>query len=81
MEQLARDGLIAREATESGVRVRLRDTDEVERRTRELIAAESSCCSFLTFRLDRVDRELILEISGPDHARPIIDLFFAPAAA
>jgi hypothetical protein len=81
IEKLAHDGLIAREATSCGVRVRMRDTEDVERRTRELIAAESSCCSFLTFGLERVDGELILEISGPDDARPIIDLFFAPTAA
>jgi hypothetical protein len=61
--------------------VRLRDTEDVERRTRELIAAESSCCSFLTFILERVDGgELVRDISGPDDARPVIDLVFAPAA-
>jgi hypothetical protein len=59
----------------------LRDTDDVERRVRELIAAESSCCSFLTFALERVDGELVLDIDGPADARPVIDLFFAPAAA
>jgi hypothetical protein len=81
IEKLAHDGLIAREATHAGLRVRLRDTEDVERRTRELIAAESTCCSFLTFSLERVDGELALEIRGPDDARPVIDLFFAPAAA
>jgi hypothetical protein len=77
IEELARDGLIGRESTDAGLRVRLRDTEDVERRTRELIAAESSCCSFLTFSLERVDGELALEIRGPDDARPVIDLFFA----
>jgi hypothetical protein len=81
IEQLAQERLIAREPGDAGLRVRLRDTEDIERRTRELIAAESSCCSFLTFSLGRVDGELVLEISGPDDARPVIDLFFAPAAA
>jgi hypothetical protein len=81
IEELSRDGLIARTPTDSGLRVRLRDSNDIERRTRELIAAESSCCSFLTFDLQRVDGELVLQISGPDDARPVIDLFFAPAAA
>jgi hypothetical protein len=81
IEKLAVDGLIARESTDAGLRVRLRDTEDVERRARELIAAESSCCSFLTFSLERVDGELVLEIVGPDDARPIIDLFFAPTVA
>jgi len=80
IEALARDGVIARTPTDSGLSVRLRDSNDIERRTRELIAAESSCCSFLTFDLERVDGELLLEISGPDDARPVIDLLFAPAA-
>ena len=80
LTELAQDGLIAREPTDRGLRVRLRDSEDIERRTRQLIAAESSCCSFLTFKLERVGDELVLEISGSDDAQPVIDLFFAPAA-
>ena len=79
IERLAQDGLIARDSSDAGLRVRLRDTEDVERRTRQLIAAESSCCPFLTFRLERVDGELVLQIGGPDDAQPVIDLVFAPA--
>ena len=53
----------------------------MERRLRELIAAESSCCSFLSFSLERVDGELVLDVTGPPDARPVIDLFFAPSEA
>ena len=74
---LARDALIARESTPTGLRVRLRGGDDVERRTRELIAAESTCCSFLTFSLTRAGGELVLDVEGSDDARPVIDLFFA----
>jgi hypothetical protein len=81
IEKLTQDGLIARESSDGGLRVRLRDTEDVERRVRELIAAESSCCSFLAFGLERVDGELVLEIRGPDDAQPVIDLFFAPTVA
>jgi hypothetical protein len=77
IDKLAEDGLIARESTHAGVRVRLRDTEDVARRTRDLIAAESSCCPFLTFSLEHVDGELVLEISGPEEAAPVVDLFFA----
>jgi hypothetical protein len=80
IDELAQDGLIAREPTDAALRVRLRDIEDIERRTRELIAAESSCCSFLTFSLERVDDELVLETSRPDDVRAVIDLFFAPAA-
>ena len=77
IDALASDGLIDRTGTERGVRVRLRDTPEIERRTRELVMAESSCCAFLDFTLGREDDAIVLEITGPEDARPVIDLFFA----
>ena len=77
IDTLAADGLIDRTTTETGLRVRLRDTPEIVRRTRELIAAESRCCAFLEFTLTRDGGELVLEIAGPDEARPVIDMFFA----
>ncbi len=77
VEALAADGLLARTPTDAGLRVRLRDTPEIEQRTRELVAAESACCAFLDFDLRRDDGDLVLEISGPRDARPVIELFFA----
>src|SRR3954469_9245776 len=65
---LAADGLLERTTTDTGLRVRLRDTPEIERRTRELVAAESKCCAFLDFHLARDDGELVLDISGPADA-------------
>jgi len=81
IDALAADGLLDRTATETGLRVRLRDTPEIEQRTRELIAAESQCCAFLEFELAREGGDLVLDITGPADARPVIDLFFAPSAS
>jgi hypothetical protein len=81
IDALAADHLLDRAATDAGVRVRLRDAPGVERRARDLVAAESRCCAFLDFDLVREDGALVLEISGPPDARPLIDRFFAPAAA
>jgi hypothetical protein len=78
IESLAADALLGRTATGSGLRVRLRDTPETERRTRELVEAESRCCPFLDFQLGRADGELVLEVGGPPEARPVIEMFFAP---
>jgi hypothetical protein len=80
IDALAADGLLDRTPTASGLRVRLRDTPEIERRTRELVAAESRCCAFLDFTLRRDDGDLVLDIAGPQAARPVIDMFFAPEA-
>ena len=78
IDALAADGLLDRTPTDAGLRVRLRDTPDVERRTRELVAAESRCCAFLDFQLEREDGALVLEIAGPADARPVIEMFFAP---
>ncbi len=78
IDALSAAGLLDRTPTDAGLRVRLRDTPEIELRTRELVAAESACCAFLDFDLRRDDGELVLEISGPAEARPVIELFFAP---
>ena len=81
IETLAADGLLDRTQTASGLRVRLRDTPDIERRTRELVVAETACCAFLNFTVGHEDGALVLDISGPDEARPVIDLFFATGAA
>lgn len=81
IDALAADGLIDRTATAHGVRVRLRGTPEIERRVRELVAAESECCAFLDFTLGREDDAIVLEIAGPHEARPVIDLFFDPGVS
>jgi hypothetical protein len=81
IDALAADGVLERTPTEKGMRVRLRDTADIERRTRELVAAESECCAFLDFALGRENGDLVLDISGPEDARPVIEMFFAPEAA
>lgn len=81
IDALAADGLLDRTATDHGLRVRLLDRPHIEQRTRELVAAESKCCAFLDFELGRDQGDLVLDISGPEDARPVIELFFARDAA
>ena len=79
IEALAADGLLERTPTPGGVRIHLRDAPDIERRARELIAAEADCCAFLTFTLRRDQGALVLDVAGPPEARPVIDLFLAGA--
>jgi hypothetical protein len=81
IEALSADGLLDRTRTAAGLRVRLRDTPDIEQRTRELVAAEFRCCAFLDFDLGRENGDLVLDISGPEDARPVIEMFFASEAA
>jgi hypothetical protein len=77
IDALATDGLLDRTPTNTGLRVRLRDTPQIEQRIRELIASESKCCAFLDFTLHRDGGELVLDIAGAEDARPVIEMFFA----
>lgn len=77
IDALAAEGLLDRTRTDAGLRVRLRDTPGIERRTRALVAAESRCCPFLDFALEREDGALVLEIRGPAEAAPVLEQFFA----
>jgi hypothetical protein len=75
------DALIDSEPTARGMRARLRNSPDVERRLQELIDAESRCCAFLTFELARDGDVLVLDITGHADARPVIEFYFARAAA
>jgi hypothetical protein len=77
IDSLASDALLGQDEIAGGVRSRFRRTPDVEARVRELVAAESSCCRFLSFDVSRGDGELWLEITGSPEARPVIDQFFA----
>jgi hypothetical protein len=79
IDALAADGLLDRTPTDAGLRVRLRDAPEIERRVRELVAAEARCCPFLELTIGRDGGALVLEIGGPADARPVIEMLFAPA--
>ncbi len=75
------DALIDSAPTARGMRARLRDSPDVERRVQELIDAEARCCPFLAFELGRDGDVLVLDINGHADARPVIEFYFARAAA
>jgi hypothetical protein len=79
IDALLRDALLHQREIAGGLRTSFRDTPDVERRVRELIAAESRCCAFLSFAVGRVHDALWVDITGAPEARPVIDQFFAAA--
>jgi hypothetical protein len=81
IEALVADALLGQDEIEGGVRSRFRYAPDVERRVRELIAAEASCCAFLSFGLAREDGELWLDVTGAPEARPVIERFFVACGA
>jgi hypothetical protein len=79
IDALASDALLDQREIPGGLRTTFRDAPDVERRVRELVAAESRCCAFLSFAVGREDDTLWLDITGAPEARPVIDQFFAAA--
>jgi hypothetical protein len=76
---LTADALVDHEPIAGGVRWRFRASAGVEQRIRDLVHAESECCPFLRFDLKR-DAALVLDITGPPDAQPVILKFFATAS-
>jgi hypothetical protein len=75
--QIAQRALRSREPLERGARLTFAGDAVTERDLRDLIAAESQCCAFLTFDLEREDDALRLDVTGPEDAQPIIAQLFA----
>jgi hypothetical protein len=74
---LAARALRSRAPTPAGERLVFADTPEVEAELRAAIAAEARCCPFLAMELRRTRDGLVLEVSGPQDARPIVAMLFA----
>jgi hypothetical protein len=77
LASLAARALRSREQTAEGERLTFADNPETERALRAAMAAEASCCAFLRMDLQRRDEGLVLDIAGPQDARPIIAELFA----
>jgi hypothetical protein len=78
LSALAEHALRSREPTERGERLTFDPDEQVERELRAAVAAEASCCAFLTMDLERHDDRLVLDIAGSSpQARSIIAELFA----
>jgi MerR family copper efflux transcriptional regulator len=76
-DRVAHAALLDRQAIDGGARLTFADGEQRRAELEALIAAESSCCPFLTMQLRRANGRLILDVTGPDAAAPIIDEMFA----
>jgi hypothetical protein len=74
--ELASVALVDAVRTPDGARLQLRRDDSVEASLRRLIEAERRCCSFLEFAVDLRCAGILVEVSGPPSARPLIDRLF-----
>jgi hypothetical protein len=75
--ELAARSLVLREPLPDGARLFFAADPATEREVRAVVAAEARCCSFLRFGLRRTGKALVLDVTGPEQARPVIDELFA----
>jgi hypothetical protein len=78
--QLAQRALRSRQPIPDGTRLTFETSADTERQLRRIVAAEARCCAFLHMDLRPADDALILDITGPGEAEPLIaHLFFTPS--
>ena len=70
--ELTRQALRDRRPIAGGVRLTFAEAAGVHERLEALVAAESQCCPFLTMNLHAADGRLVLDVTGPEQAAPII---------
>jgi len=75
--QVARDALRERRRIEGGARLSFDESADIRERLEAFVAAEAECCPFLTMHLHATGGRLVLEVTGPEPAAPIIDELFA----
>jgi MerR family transcriptional regulator, copper efflux regulator len=76
IQRVARAALVERQPIAGGARFSFADDDATRSELEALIAAESSCCPFLTMHLRATAGRLVLEITGPAEAAPILEEMF-----
>jgi hypothetical protein len=75
--ELAARALRSRQPIADGTRLIFDADPQTERDLRELIAAEAQCCAFLRMELTAEADALVLDVTGPADAQPIIAELFA----
>ena len=77
IRELARHALRSRQPIPDGTRLTFEPGADTERQLRELVAAEARCCAFLRMDLRPAENVLVLDVTGPAEAEPIIAKLFA----
>ncbi len=77
LAELAAGALRSRAPIRGGERLTFAPDAETEKRLRAAVAAEASCCAFLRMDLRAEPDALVLDVTGPAEAKPIIAELFA----
>src|SRR5437867_10923210 len=73
---LAMTGLLTRERTDTGIRLRFKPSEGTRARVLELVSKEKECCPFFDFALEADAGEVLLEVSAHPEAWPVLGALF-----
>lgn len=76
IREIARRALRSTRAIDGGVRLTFADAGGARDRLEAIVAAEAACCPFLTLDLRRTAKGLVLDVTGPREAQPVIAELF-----
>lgn len=73
MSAIGRDALLEAERSERRTILRFRRGDQTRERLDAIVAAESSCCAFLSLELREDSDGIALTIGAPPGGEPVVD--------
>lgn len=73
VERLGRRAFVSATARPGGADITLRDEAGIRQEVDAIVAAETSCCPFLTFSTGEAGDSIVLSIDGPVEAAPVVD--------
>ena len=77
LKAIGRTSLRRVERTSQRARLRFARADAVRERLDEIVEAESRCCAFMDFELSEAGDEIVMTISVPEGAEPVLAEFVA----
>lgn len=76
LAEIGREALRSRRPIPGGERLSFAPGTRTEARVRAAVAAEAVCCAFLRMDLHLGPDALLLDVTGPDEAQPLIGEMF-----
>jgi hypothetical protein len=66
------EAFLAAEEGPNGATLRFRDSPETRQQLTLIVEAEHECCPFLSLTVDNVDGRLVVGVTAPPEAQPVV---------
>jgi hypothetical protein len=72
IRKVGHESLLSVNESAAGIALRFRNSHGTRSDLRTIVDAEASCCPFLSLRVDETADELILTVTAPPEAAPVV---------